>query len=99
MEQTTAGSLRNFRILAFVEGVSFLVILFITMPLKYCYDTPGPNKVLGMVHGLLFLGYCAYSLQLKWERGWSKMTLLWLWLASIVPFGTFIADWKLLREE
>ena len=99
MEQTTAGSLRNFRILAFVEGVSFIVILFITMPLKYWYDTPGPNKVLGMVHGLLFLGYCAYALQLKWERGWSMMKLLWLWLASIVPFGTFVADYKLLREE
>lgn len=99
MEQTSVGSLRNFRILAFVEGVSFLVILFITMPLKYMYDTPGPNKVLGMVHGLLFLGYCAYALQLKWERGWSFMKLLWLWLASIVPFGTFVADYKLLREE
>lgn len=99
MEQTTIGSLRNFRILAFVEGVSFLVILFVTMPLKYWYDTPGPNKVLGMVHGILFLAYCAYALQLKWERGWSTIKLLWLWLASIIPFGTFVADWKLLREE
>lgn len=99
MEQATTSSLRNFRILAFVEGVSFLVILFITMPLKYWYDMPEPNRVIGMVHGVLFLGYCAYALQLKMARNWTTMKLLWLWLASIVPFGTFIADWKLLRTE
>lgn len=97
MQATTDTSLRAFRILAFVEGVSFLLILFITMPLKYFYDTPGPNKVLGMIHGVLFLGYCVYALQLKWERSWSIGKLLLLWLASIVPFGTFVADWKLLR--
>ena len=99
MEQTTTGSLRKFRILAFVEGVSCIVNLSITMPLKSWYDLPGPNKVLGMVHGLLFLGYCAYALQLKWERGWSTVKLLLLWLASVVPFGTFVADYKLLRED
>lgn len=98
MQTTTDTSLRNFRILAFVEGVSFLLILFVTMPLKYLYETPLPNKVVGIVHGFLFIGYCLYALQLKWERSWSIGKLLWLWLASIVPFGTFVADRKLLRE-
>lgn len=98
MHTTTDTSLRNFRILAFVEGVSFLLILFVTMPLKYLYETPLPNKVVGIVHGFLFIGYCLYALQLKWERSWSIGKLLWLWLASIVPFGTFVADRKLLRE-
>lgn len=99
MEQTTTDtSLRNFRILAFVEGVSFLLILFVTMPMKYLYDMPMPNKIVGSVHGFLFLGYCLYALQLKWARSWSIGKLLLLWLASIIPFGTFVADWKLLRE-
>lgn len=43
MQTTTDTSLRNFRILAFVEGVSFLLILFVTMPLKYLYEMPGPK--------------------------------------------------------
>lgn len=99
MQMTNDSSLRNFRVLAFVEGVSFLLILFVTMPLKYLYGMPGPNKAIGMVHGVLFLGYCVYALQLKWKRSWSIGKLLLLWLASIVPFGTFIADWKLLRAD
>ncbi|MEM6771323.1 MAG: DUF3817 domain-containing protein [Bacteroidota bacterium] len=99
MEQTANGSIRNFRLLAFAEGVSFLLILFVTMPLKYLYDMPEPNKFIGYAHGLLFIGYCGYALMLYWERGWKLTKLLWLWLAAIVPFGTFIADYKLLRDE
>lgn len=97
MEQPPASSLRNFRILAFAEGVSFLLILFVTMPLKYLFDTPEPNRFIGYAHGVLFIGYCGYALLLYWERGWPTMKLIWLWLASIVPFGTFVADRKLLR--
>lgn len=98
METTTDTSLRSFRWLAFAEGVSFLLILFVTMPLKYLSEMGGPNKIVGIIHGFLFIGYCLYALQLKWSRGWSITKLLLLWLASIVPFGTFIADRKLLRE-
>lgn len=94
-----ATDLGRFRLLAFAEGLSFLIVLFITMPLKYYYDQPQPNKVVGMLHGLLFVGYCYYVLLLKWERNWSWGKALLLWLASIVPFGTFVADWKLLRQE
>ena len=47
--------LGKFRILAFIEGVSFLVILFITMPLKYVLEIPLPNKIFGMLHGVLFI--------------------------------------------
>ena len=46
--------LGRFRVLAFAEGVSFLLILFITMPLKYLMDMPGPNKIIGMAHGIPF---------------------------------------------
>ena len=95
---TDDTSLHNFRRLAFVEGVSFLLILFVTMPLKYMMDAPGPNKILGMVHGLLFLAYLIYSLQQYWQRDWSLGKLALVWLASIIPFGTFAADRWLLRE-
>lgn len=87
------------RLLAFVEGVSFLILLFVTMPLKYAFDMPGPNKVFGMVHGLLFVLYVLAVIQAKIERDWTiKKTLLAL-VASVIPFGTFWADVKLFREE
>ncbi|NQZ75712.1 MAG: DUF3817 domain-containing protein [Ekhidna sp.] len=79
----------RFRLLAHMEGISFLLILMITMPLKYYYDMPGPNKVIGMAHGLLFVLYILATLQFLLQGKWNfKITFLAI-LASIVPFGTF----------
>jgi integral membrane protein len=86
------------RILAFVEGVSFLVLLFVTMPLKYGFGIPGPNKVFGMVHGLLFVLYVLAVIQVKIEQNWSLKKMGLALLASIIPFGTFWADVKLFRD-
>lgn len=91
--------LGRLRLLAFVEGVSFLILLFVTMPLKYAFDMPGPNKVFGMVHGLLFVLYVLAVVQMKIERDWTiKKTFLAL-IASVIPFGTFWADIKLFRDS
>lgn len=87
------------RLLAFIEGVSFLLILFVTMPLKYLYANPMPNKYVGMAHGVLFLAYVVAVVQTHLDRNWPmKKTSLAL-LASVVPFGTFWADAKLFRGE
>jgi integral membrane protein len=89
--------LGRLRILAFIEGVSFLLILFVTMPLKYLLSMPGPNKVIGMGHGILFVGYVLAVIQIAVAENWqAKKTGLAL-LASIVPFGTFWADKKLFQ--
>ncbi len=85
------------RVIAFIEGVSFLVILFITMPLKYMYGMGEPNKIVGMAHGVLFILYVLAVIQSKIEYNWAgKKTALAL-LASIIPFGTFWADKKLFK--
>lgn len=86
------------RILAFVEGVSFLVILFVTMPLKYYFNNPQPNKIFGMAHGLLFVMYLLAVVQIKIEQNWNLKKFGLALLASIVPFGTFWADVKLFRN-
>jgi integral membrane protein len=86
------------RIIAFVEGVSFLIILFVTMPLKYMYAMPEPNKIFGMVHGVLFILYVLAIVQSKIEYNWSIKKLALAFLASIVPFGTFWADKKLFNS-
>ena len=90
--------LGRLRILAFVEGVSFLILLFVTMPLKYGFGMPEPNKVFGMVHGLLFVLYVLAVIQAKIEWNWSFKKMGLALLASIIPFGTFWADVKLFRQ-
>ena len=87
----------RFRIVAFLEGLSFLAILFITMPLKYGFDQPLPNKYVGMFHGVLFIAYIMMVIQLKFEKGWeNKLTFLSL-LASVLPFGTFYMERKYFK--
>ncbi|TGL06660.1 DUF3817 domain-containing protein [Leptospira bouyouniensis] len=84
--------LGRFRILAFLEGVSFLTILFVTMPLKYLYQNPEPNKIVGLVHGLLFLLYLIELFQVKVELEWKLKKTFLAALASVIPFGTFWAE-------
>jgi integral membrane protein len=91
--------LGRLRIIAFVEGVSFLVILFITMPLKYIFDYPQANMAVGMIHGLLFMLYILVVLRAKFAFDWSWKTLALALLASIIPFGTFWADKKLFKAN
>lgn len=90
--------LGRLRVLAFVEGVSFLLILFVTMPLKYFFYQPEPNKIIGMGHGVLFIAYCLLVLVVGINREWSWKVIGLSLVASIVPFGTFWADKKYFRS-
>ena len=56
-------SLGRLRLLALAEGISFLLLLFVTMPLKYVFDYPEPNRVVGLIHGLLFVLYVLAVIQ------------------------------------
>lgn len=89
----------RFRIIAFLEGISFILILAVSMPLKYLYDMPEPNQVIGMAHGLLFVLYCFLALGLTIEYKWPFKALLILFVASILPFGTFYFVPRVLREH
>lgn len=91
--------LKRLRLVAILEGVSFLVLLGVCMPLKYWADMPEPVQYVGMAHGVLFVLYCLMVVQaavvFRWK--WQKVGLALL--ASVVPFGPFWADRKLFREE
>lgn len=98
MQQLLKTQIGRLRMLAFIEGTSFLVLLFITMPLKYGLGFPEPNYFFGMVHGIFFVLYVFAVLQAKFQLNWSyKITALSL-IASVVPFGTFWADKKIFRK-
>jgi integral membrane protein len=91
--------IRRLRIIGLLEGTSFLVLLGIAMPLKYIAGLPAAVKVVGWVHGLLFilfllaLAEAAVALRWPWKR------VLGALVASVVPFGPFVLDARLRREE
>ena len=88
-----------FRIIAFLEGLSFLLLLFIASPLKHFYNEPSYVKLLGMPHGVLFMGYVIMAILLKPKLCWDKATLTIVLLASIIPFGTFYVEYKYLKVK
>jgi len=85
------------RILALLEGISFL-LLFITMYLKYKNDMPQPNRIVGMIHGGLFIAYTLWLFIVAKEKKWSFMTIALGFIASFIPLGTFVADHKIFKN-
>lgn len=88
-----------FKILAITEGISFLLILLVTMPLKYFADMPMPNKIVGMAHGFLFIAYVVMVFMVKNEFNWTKKQTFFALLASIIPCGTFFIEKKYVPKN
>lgn len=89
--------LTAFRILGLLEGFSFVVLLLIAMPLKYVWGIPEVTKVVGMAHGLLFVAYVLYSIQIMMELELRKRFVLQTFLAASLPFGPFLFEKRILR--
>src|SRR5262245_51602271 len=87
----------RFRVIAIAEGISFLVLLFIAMPLKYFADMPMAVKVVGWIHGLLFIWYWVRAVPLFTKLKWPVDRIVGLGFASILPFGTFVMERRWLR--
>ena len=98
LQQFLQTSKVHLRLSALLEGISYLVLLLIAMPLKYLADLPQMVKVVGMAHGVLFVWYVIAVLVAKAEFKMSyKATALAL-LASLIPIGTFYADAKIFKQ-
>jgi integral membrane protein len=83
---------------ALAEGISFLTLLFIAMPMKYFMGMPEVVRVVGSIHGVLFVLYVCLLAMLHFRQRWSYTFSLYALLASVIPFGTFMLD-KQLREK
>ncbi|CAN5500503.1 DUF3817 domain-containing protein [soil metagenome] len=86
------------RVVSFAEGISFLVLLFIGVPLKRMGGHPEVVEIVGPIHGLLFILYVLTVIQAKTEYSWPLGKTLLALLASILPGGTFYADHKVFRH-
>ena len=94
----TLTPLRQLRLVAFLEGVSFLVLLFVAMPLKYFAGLPLAVRIVGSIHGVLFIAFVMVLIRVSIARDWPFRRSLLAFVSSIVPFGTFVFDASLRRE-
>jgi integral membrane protein len=89
----------NLRLIGFIEGVSFLVLLLIAMPLKYYLDLPMAVKITGWIHGVLFILYIVAVLMAIKAMEWNWFYVLVALGASLIPIGTFVLDKSLRKRE
>ena len=88
-----------FKIVSFLEGVSYILLLFIATPIKRFQGDPTYVKWLGMPHGLLFVAYIVLAIVLKYELNWSFKKFGIVCLLSLIPFGTFFVGRHLKKDE
>jgi integral membrane protein len=94
--KTNIGRLR---IIGYLEGISLLVLIFIAVPIKYYFGNPSLSKLLGPIHGAIFLLFLFNALSVGVEQKWKFKTTTWkIIIACFIPFGTFYIDAKILSK-
>ena len=80
------------------EAISYLLLLGVAMPLKYIWGHAEAVRVVGMAHGILWMAYIGLAILGQLDYKWSPKTTFSLFIASLLPFGPFVVDAKLLRN-
>lgn len=91
-------ALGRFRAVSLIEGISYLLLLGIAMPLKYFFDVPEAVMVAGSLHGLLFVLYCLALAHVHFKNKWSVLFSIGAFIASLIPFGNFVLDGRLRNQ-
>ncbi len=92
------SELEKFRLINKIEGISFIILIFIAMPLKYSFGYPIATKIVGMAHGLLVFVFLYQVLEAQKEAGFTWKETGFYTLLSLIPFGSFYTD-KLLAKK
>ncbi len=92
-------NVQRFGIINTVEGYSYLVLLFIAMPLKYLLGVAIAVKIAGMLHGVLFIALIALMIPAYIEAKWQFKYNILFFIASLIPFGTFFTRAKIKTYE
>lgn len=90
-------NLRNFKIVAFFEATTFLMLLASSV-LKRTSDFDAGVTILGPIHGLLFMGYLVLVFNLREPMGWNRKVTSWLIAGAVLPFGGYVVDWWVSRN-
>ncbi|MEN8717277.1 MAG: DUF3817 domain-containing protein [Sulfurovum sp.] len=82
----------RFKIISLLEGLSYLILVFIAMPIKYIGDNPLPVKYVGMGHGVLFIIFCIFLFEVTFRNNWKKSFSIKMFILSLIPFGFIFID-------
>ena len=88
-------SITRLRQIGYVEGVSFLLLLGVAMPLKYFAGMKMAVTVAGWIHGVLFVALCFALLRAMLQAKWSIARAAAVFIAALLPFGPFVIDRKI----
>ena len=91
--------IKTLRVISYLEGISYISLLFIAVPIKYYANDPSLVKLLGMPHGLLFVAFVILSLVNSKKYNWSFIKTIVVLISSIIPFGTFYVDYKYFKNN
>ena len=94
----TRSALQQFRLAALSEGWSYLVLLCVAMPLKYAAGIPIAVRIVGSVHGFLFIVFVVTLYRVFRDRNWPFRRAFRAFIYSLIPFGAFVFDRSLRKE-
>jgi integral membrane protein len=87
-----SSPLRRLRLAGLLEGCTLLALLSIAVPLRHIFGVPAASKVMGPVHGLVFMVYLVALIDCIAGGGWTRREAVRAALAALIPFGTFVND-------
>ena len=89
----------RFRIISIIEGISYLLLLFVAMPIKYLGDNPYPVKIVGMGHGVLFVLFVIALFHVMYKCKWDKGLGFQLFVYSLIPFGLIMIENAIKKQK
>ena len=93
------NSVKKFRVINSIEGYSYLLLLFVAMPMKYMMGIPMATKIVGSIHGALFILFMVL-MTIAWQKArWSHAENIIFFIAALVPFGTFFTKKQIQKYE
>ena len=99
MKKLLTTPLGQFRIVSLAEGISYILLMFIAMPMKYMAGEPLLVSIFGSIHGGLFIFFAIALVHVTMDREWRLPRVLIAFGASLVPFGAFVLERSLKREQ
>lgn len=92
------GALLFFRAMAYTVGVGLLILVLVAMPLKYLADSEGVIRVVGPLHGFLYMVYLVATVNLAFKARWTPVRMVLVMLAGTIPFVSFVAERRVTDE-
>ena len=92
------SELLKFKFINKIEGISYIILLFVAMPLKYSFGYPIATKIMGSIHGVLVFAFIYQIIEAKKEAGFTLKETAFYSILSLIPFGSFYTD-KLLAKK